>query len=115
MLEIGCNVVVLDLETYEELRKKAEQIDKLAEELEIRKSYDEDHIGVYLNGPTFQSMLQKQWDKSGLTDRFELKEDKSYWTMSNQYFVANLKPEPVMINLDEEPQEECEVEDNEPF
>lgn len=119
MLEIGCNVVVLDLDTYETLKKRADKADRMVEgimeNMIIKPSYDAQHIDVVLNGDVIQSIIQKKWDETGLGAQYELREDKSYWALCNQYYMAELKPEPQEVEFDEYADIEIEVKEDDPF
>lgn len=111
MLEIGCNVVVLDLNTYEALKKAEQKLERLYREIKMKPSYDKENVDVALNGETIQGILLKKWEESGLGEEYQLRDDRSYWELSNHYYMADLKPSNTELDEDEE----CEVEDNEPF
>lgn len=98
MLEIGMNVVILSLEEYEKLKKRAEFSEKMQTTFRFKKSYWNDGTPeLIIDTKMMRKEITKAWEdfKDPIKDKFVLAEDPDQWRdYSMSIGVIDRKPEP---------------------
>jgi hypothetical protein len=105
MLEIGCNVVVLSLEEYEKLKRRAKDaeatVDKVKQAISFKKNWDGTTLEASICLTDTPEIVQKAWEQfkpdkynNLVKEEFHLTDAADWWGSGSTY-VGKVNQEPI--------------------
>lgn len=95
MLEIGYNVVVLSLEDYEKLKKRAEdaeaQVREFEEAIKIDLSWNKKDLQITADGQVIQKIVEKKYADSEIRNYFDFASQADKYELKNWGYFADIK------------------------
>jgi len=95
MLEIGYNVVVLSLEDYEKLKKRAEeaeaQVREFEEAIKVELSWNKENLQITADGQVIQKIVEKKYANSKIRNYFDFAIHAYRYELKNWGYFADIK------------------------
>lgn len=95
MLEIGYNVVVLSLEEYEKLKKRAEeaeaQVSEFEEAIKIELSWNKKDLQIKMDGKLIQKIVEKKYADSEMHNYYDFASYADRYELRNWGYFADIK------------------------